>query len=84
MDWVQIVVGRHGLKKLSRMGFLGGLVLCNFVFFFKIFGLTSCMCFGFVGMDLAMVVLLDFRWWWWLLCCGCVFFFFFSDSLSLI
>ncbi|KAF3968738.1 hypothetical protein CMV_007402 [Castanea mollissima] len=26
--------------------------------------------FGFVGMDLAVVVLLDFRWWWWLLCCG--------------
>ena len=26
--------------------------------------------FRFVGMDLAVVVLLDFKWWWWLLCCG--------------
>ena len=30
VGWVQIVVGCRGLKKLSRMGFLGGLVLCNF------------------------------------------------------
>ena len=37
---------RCGLKKLSRMGFLGGLVLCNFVFFNLIFGLTSLMCFA--------------------------------------
>ena len=29
--------GSCGLKKLSRMGFLGGLVLCNFVFFFQNF-----------------------------------------------
>ena len=26
--------------------------------------------FGFVGMDLVVVVLLDFRWWWRLLCFG--------------
>ena len=32
---VQIAVGCRRLKKLSRMGFLGGLVLCNFVFFQK-------------------------------------------------
>ena len=59
--------------------------LCGFGFWWVI-RWWSLVClvvesglFGFVGMDLAvvvLVVLLDFRWWW-LLCCGWVFFFFF-------
>ena len=36
---------RRGLKKLSRMGFLGGLVLCNFVYFHKFwFNLSYVFC----------------------------------------
>ena len=43
--WPSVLMASRGLKKLSRMGFLGGLVLYNFVFFQNFwFNLSYVFC----------------------------------------